>query len=206
MEPDEAKLGLEALLFVSNEPLTRPRLRELLEVDDQALERALVELQADLQGRSLQVVEVAGGYRMVTRPRFHRYVERYFKPQPERISRAALEALAIIACRQPVTRPEIDAIRGVNSAGCIESLLRKGLIREVGRKDVPGRPILYATTQAFLELAGLRDLSQLRATGSDVPSSLRGISGELQDERELLLEDRPVEDDAEPVEEAADAE
>lgn len=172
MASEEVKLALECLLFVGNEPLPESALMDILEVDCKTLREAIEELSRDLEGRSLQIVEVAGGLRMMTRPRFHQYVERLFEPQPTRISRAGLECLAIIAYRQPITRPEIDAIRGVNSSGSVDSLLRKGLIKEVGRKDVPGRPILYATTQAFLEVAGLKDLKDLPAAGSEITSQL----------------------------------
>jgi len=174
MATDEAKLALECLLFVGNEPLPRAVLCDIIEVDRETLDEAVKALTADLQDRSLQVVEVAGGLRLMTRPRFHRYVERLFEPQPARISRAGLECLAIIAYRHPITRPEIDAIRGVNSSGAMDSLLRKGLIREVGRKDVPGRPIMYTTTQLFLEVAGLRDLKDLPVAESEIPRHLLG--------------------------------
>ncbi len=188
-EVREAKLALECLLFVGNEPLPPLRLCDILEVSRKTLDKAVEELRSDLRGRSLQVVEIAGGLRMMTRPRFHRYVERYFEPRPERISRAGLECLAVIAYRQPVTRPEIDAIRGVNSSGSVDSLLRKGLIKEVGRKDVPGRPILYSTTEAFLEVAGLSDLGQLpKAEAGGIPSHLLGIPMEPDGERDLPLD------------------
>jgi segregation and condensation protein B len=172
MAPDEAKLALECLLFVGNEPLPESLLMDIMEVDRATLREAIDALGADLETRSLQIVEVAGGLRMMTRPKYHRYVERLFEPQPTRISRAGLECLAIVAYRQPITRPEIDAIRGVNSSGSMESLLRKGLIKEVGRKDVPGRPILYATTQSFLEVAGLKDLKELPSAESGIPADL----------------------------------
>ena len=133
VELEEAKLALECLLFVGNEPLPESLLMDIMEVDRKMLRKAIDALSADLEGRSLQLVEVAGGLRMMTRPRFHRYVERLFEPQPTRISRAGLECLAIVAYRQPITRPEIDAIRGVNSSGSMESLLRKGLIRQLAQ-------------------------------------------------------------------------
>ena len=198
MELDEAKLALECLLFVGNEPLPESLLMDIMEVDRKMLRKAIDALSADLEGRSLQLVEVAGGLRMMTRPRFHRYVERLFEPQPTRISRAGLECLAIVAYRQPITRPEIDAIRGVNSSGSMESLLRKGLIKEVGRKDVPGRPIMYATTQTFLEVAGLSDLKQLPAADSGIGSHLlEGFPVEPDPNVELPFdqEDSETEDD-----------
>jgi segregation and condensation protein B len=190
LQNEETKLALECLLFVGNEPLPKARLMDILEVDAETLDEAIAALQEDLSTRSLQVVEIAGGVRMMTRPMFHRYVERYFEPRPERISRAGLEVLALIAYRQPVTRPEIDVLRGVNSQGALESLLRKGLIKEVGRKDVPGRPLLYATTPAFLEVAGLADLGQLpKADTAGIPAHLLGIPVEGEEDRELPFEE-----------------
>ncbi len=190
MDLREAELALECLLFVANEPLPRKRLRELLEIDEQMLEAALASLRESLASRSLTVVEVAGGLRMMTRPEMAKYVRRFYEPRPERLSRMALEVLAIIAYRQPITRPEIDAIRGVNSSGSLETLLRKGLIKEVGRKNAPGRPILYATTQEFLTVAGLNDLSELPPLDAEVPhSGVLGIpSAEDEELQELPLD------------------
>jgi segregation and condensation protein B len=211
MDTEETKLAIECLLFVGNEPLPVSRLMDILEVDQETFDAALAALREDLEPRSLQVVEVAGGLRMMTQPRFHRYVERYFEPRPERISRAGLEVLALIAYRQPITRPEIDILRGVNSQGALESLLRKGLIKEVGRKDVPGRPLLYATTPAFLEVAGLSDLGHLpKAEAEGIPAHLLGIPMEDEGNRELpfaettgdpLAEEDPGD---EPTEDAED--
>jgi len=156
-----AKLALECLLFVADGPLDRARLCSLIGIDADLFEAALQGLHEDLAERSLQVLEVAGGYRMMTRPAFASYAEALFEPSTERVSRSALEVLAVVAYRQPVTRPEIDAIRGVNSSAALVSLLRKGLIRETGRKETPGRPILYSTTDEFLKIAGLSGLEDL---------------------------------------------
>lgn len=156
-----AKLALECLLFVADGPLDKKRLCGLIGIDGELFEAALQGLHEDLADRSLQVLEVAGGYRMMTRPAFASYAEALFEPSTERVSRSALEVLAVVAYRQPVTRPEIDAIRGVNSSAALVSLLRKGLIREAGRKETPGRPILYATTDEFLKIAGLSGLEDL---------------------------------------------
>lgn len=161
MDVHEAKLALECLLFVAHEPLPRDRLLEVLGADRRTLEAAIADLREDLAGRSLTLAEVGGGLQLKTRPEFARYVRALFTPTPDRISRAALEILAIVAYRQPITRPEVDAVRGVNSSSAMESLLEKGLLREVGRKAAPGRPTLYRTTQRFLEVAGLNDLSEL---------------------------------------------
>lgn len=182
MDLREAELALESLLFVASEPLSRDRACEVLEVDHDMLEAALARLRDSLADRALTVVEVAGGLRMMTRPQTAKYVRRFFEPKPTRLTRMALEVLAIIAYRQPVTRPEIDAIRGVNSSGALDSLLAKGLIREAGRKAGPGRPILYATTQEFLAVAGLKSLSDLPPIDTTIPlSEALGIPADDED-------------------------
>jgi segregation and condensation protein B len=156
---------VEALLFASDTPLEAERIREVLDLADAAEARALVEelreryVAAD---RVLTIVEVGGGYRMVTRPEIAPWLLRLARSRTrQRLSRPALETLAIIGYRQPVSRPEIDAIRGVNSEGVLDSLLERRLVRMAGRKDAPGRPFLYETTREFLVAFGLRDLGDL---------------------------------------------
>ena len=156
---------VEALLFASDTPLEAERIREVLELGDADEARALVdELRAryDMEDRALAVVEVGGGYRMVTRPQIAPWLMRLAKTRTKaRLSRPALETLAIIAYRQPVSRPEVDAVRGVNSEGVLDSLLDRRLVRVAGRKEAPGRPFLYETTREFLVAFGLRDLNDL---------------------------------------------
>jgi segregation and condensation protein B len=156
---------LEALLFASDAPLEPERIREVLALEDGGEVRALVdELRAryETAGRALAIAEVAGGYQMVTRPEMAPWLVRLARARTRaRLSRAALETLAIVGYRQPASRPEIDAIRGVNSEGVVESLLERRLIRISGRKDAPGRPFLYETTREFLVAFGLRDVSEL---------------------------------------------
>lgn len=164
---EEQELGaiLEAMLFVSAEPLTLDRLASALgEVPKPEVERAVRRLQAtyDDPGRGIQLVEVAGGFRIMTRPDYAPWIKRLerVKAAPK-LSRSGLETLAIIAYRQPIVRGEIEKIRGVETSGVLRTLLERKLIRMVGRKDVPGRPIMYGTTKFFLEHFGLRDLTQL---------------------------------------------
>jgi segregation and condensation protein B len=156
---------VEALLFASDVPLEAERIREVVGLADLADARALVdELSACLEsaGRALAITEVAGGYRLVTRPELAPWLVRLARARTRaRVSRPALETLAIIGYRQPVSRPEIDAVRGVNSEGVLESLLERRLIRIAGRKEAPGRPFLYETTREFLVAFGLRDLNDL---------------------------------------------
>ena len=162
----DPKAIVEALLFVAEEPLSVERLKEILEgYGRKEIVALLQELQAfyEQEGRGLKLYEVAGGYRLATRPELHPWVQRLKAVRPTRLSRAALETLALIAYRQPITRAEIEAIRGVAVDGVLKTLAEKDLIRIVGRKKEVGRPILYGTSKAFLEYFGFKDLSELPA-------------------------------------------
>jgi segregation and condensation protein B len=164
MTNDEAKRIVEALLFVSDKPVSIDALREVLGDVEPTLIRSLVEeLNQEYREsrRSFGIKEIAGGFQMLTDPRYGEWVTKLYKRPPDRLSGPALETLAIIAYRQPITRAEIEAIRGVNVDGVIHTLEERGLIRTRGRKDVPGRPILYGTTNEFLQHFGLRSLDEL---------------------------------------------
>jgi segregation and condensation protein B len=156
---------VEGLLFASDTPLEAERIREVLDLPGAEDARALVATLRDRyerEGHALQVAEVAGGYRMVTRPELAPWLIRLARARSRvRLSRAALEALAIVAYKQPVSRPEIDAVRGVNSEGVLDNLLERRLVRIAGRKEAPGRPFLFETTREFLIAFGLRDLGDL---------------------------------------------
>ena len=156
---------VEALLFASDTPLEATRIAEVLQLGDVDKARDLVatlKSRYESESRPLQVTEVGGGYRMVTRPELAPWLVRLARSRTRaRLSRPALEALAIIAYRQPVSRPEIDAVRGVNSEGVLDNLLERRLVRIAGRKDSPGRPFLFETTREFLVAFGLRDLEDL---------------------------------------------
>ena len=156
---------VEALLFAADTPLEGERIREVLDLADVDEARGLVEaLRARYAAAdsALAIAEVGGGYRMVTRPEIAPWLLRLAKTRTRaRLSRPALEALAIVAYRQPVSRPELDAIRGVNSDAVLDNLLERRLVRIAGRKDAPGRPFLYETTREFLIAFGLRDLGDL---------------------------------------------
>jgi len=159
---EQLKRALECVLFVATKPLPLEEVARILQIPlDEAL-MLLNELAVDYERRSgLAVVEVAGGWRMVTRPEFAPYISRLHPLQRARLSRGSLEVLAIIAYHQPITRPEIEQLRGVDSSTAIQSLLEHGLIQVIGYKETVGRPRLYATTQKFLELFGLRSLDEL---------------------------------------------
>src|SRR6478736_4826850 len=160
----DLKAIVEALIFASPEPVTLKALVKLLETEPKEdILAALEELKKGYDGPGgLQLVEVAGGYQIVTRPELNEWVRRLFHERTtQKLSVAALETLAVIAYKQPVTAPEIAEIRGVNTAGVIGTLLERKLIKIVGRKQVVGRPFLYSTTREFLTRFGLNDLSDL---------------------------------------------
>jgi len=155
---------IEALIFASPEPLTSKTLFKVLETEPKEdVEAALALLRQDYERPSgLQLVEVAGGYQIVTRPELHEYVRRLFHERTsQKLSVQALETLAVIAYRQPITAPEITEIRGVNTSGVLNTLIDRKLVKIVGRKNVVGRPFMYATTREFLEKFGLNDISDL---------------------------------------------
>jgi len=153
---------LEALLFVAPEPVTTAQLAAALDVAPSVIERGLNELDASLSSRGLRLQRHAGRFQLTTAPELAELIERFLGLEATtHLSRAALETLAIIAYQQPVTRPQIDAIRGVNSDSMMKSLLHKGLILESGRADGPGRPILYSTTPEFLQHFGLNSILEM---------------------------------------------
>jgi len=156
--------AIEALLFVSDEPVSASRIAKVLEAVPGEVERTLASLAAEYaaEERGFQLREVAGGWRLYTHPAHHEIVEQYVLSwDTRRLSQAALEALAVVAYHQPVTRQGVNAVRGVNSEGVIASLMEKGLVREVGRDKAGGNAILYGTTRTFLERFGLKDLGEL---------------------------------------------
>lgn len=164
MERDDLKSIVESLLFVAEIPVTLNRLAEVLDgVGKDDIAAALDELRMDCENnrRGVRLVEVAGGYQLRTVAGSADWVKKFLGGRPARMSRATLETLAIIAYRQPITKAEIEAIRGVDVDGVIQTLLERQLIRAVGRKDVPGRPFLYGTTAEFLQLFNLKDLTHL---------------------------------------------
>jgi segregation and condensation protein B len=164
METPERLGQLEALLFASDAPLPVERIAEVLEIDAAAAAAAVAALRAacDLPGRGLAVVEVGGGVRLVTRPEHAPVLLSLQRLRlKSRLSRAAVETLAIVAYRQPISRPEIEQLRGVGTESVLTHLLERRLLRVVGRKATPGRPVLYGTTREFLEHFGLRDLEDL---------------------------------------------
>lgn len=159
----EKAAALECLLFAAGEAVSVAELAQALDIGEEEVKELAGELAAHYAaaGHGLMLLEVAEGYRLVARAEFQPYLSRLFLPRSQKLSRAALETLAVIAYLQPVTKAKIEEIRGVQVDGVLATLLEKGLIQEMGRKEGPGRPILYGTTRKFLDHFGLRDLSEL---------------------------------------------
>jgi segregation and condensation protein B len=162
----EAMRALEALFFVSDEPLTSAVLAQALDLDRRRVDALCDALTASLEERAsgLTLRNVAGGWRLYTHPDVAAIVEQFvLSSRQARLTKAALETLSIVAYKQPVTRHQISGIRGVNSEGVVRALVDRGLVAEVGREETPGRPVLYGTTPVFLERLGLPSLSALPA-------------------------------------------
>jgi segregation and condensation protein B len=162
----ELKFILESFLFVAEEPLTPEKMKSVLPFTDiKAIREALQSLkdEYDTRNSSICLTEVAGGYQLRTRPEYAEWVKKIIQPSAQRLSPAALETLAIIAYKQPIIRSDIEHIRGVDSGGIIRMLLDRKLIKILGRKEIPGRPLIYATTRYFLEIFGLKDIKDLPA-------------------------------------------
>jgi segregation and condensation protein B len=196
----ELKAIVEALIFASPDPLTPKALLKLL--DNEPKEDVLAALDALRQDYDrpggLQLVEVAGGFQIVTRPDLHEWVRRLFHERStQKLSVAALETLAVIAYRQPITAIEITEIRGVNTSGVLNTLLERHLVKIVGRKQVVGRPFMYATTKEFLIRFGLKDLNDLPKV-EDMAESL-GIESSLLVERTPPEEQLPLSEPDTPI-------
>jgi segregation and condensation protein B len=207
-ERSDMEAALEAILFVSSHPVPRTKLLELFDEDEreqaaEALEAVLERYRGD--GRGVMVEDVAGGVRLATRPEVVSWLRRFFDVSGgNKLSMAALETLAIIAYRQPVTGPEIQELRGVNPAGVIKTLLERRLVRIAGRKEVVGKPFLYGTTREFLVHFGLNSLKDLppleefeETFGSGDAASVAGLSELASGPQEEGAELAPVGEDRE---------
>jgi segregation and condensation protein B len=158
----QLKALLEAVIFAAEKPVTLQRMRQLTRVSDMPrLTRLVDEIAADYRERGIVLQQVSGGFQFRTATEYSKWVQQLVAGRPVRLSRAQLETLAIIAYRQPITRPEIDEIRGVDSGATLKLLLERSLIRVLGKKEEPGRPILYGTTREFLDFFSLSDLREL---------------------------------------------
>lgn len=165
MKQGQVKRIIEALLFASDKPLTVAQVKEVLEEPDiGAIKSAVEELKREYKdsGRSFDIAEIAGGYQIITDPAYAPWLQKlYRKSRTEKLSHPSLETLAIIAYRQPITRLEIEDIRGVNVDGVLRTLMERDLVRINGRKQIPGRPFFYGTTRNFLEFFALQSLQDL---------------------------------------------
>jgi segregation and condensation protein B len=155
---------IESLLFIADGPLTMDRIKNVLSLPDATEIRIMLKAlseEYEARGGGFFLREVAGGYQLRTRPEYTEFIKRLIQPNPPRLSKAALETLAIIAYKQPLIRSDVEHIRGVDCGGIIRTLLERKLIRVLGRKEIPGRPLIYATTKHFLEVFDLKDLKDL---------------------------------------------
>ena len=183
----ELKFIIESFLFVSEEPLTLEKMKSALpSTDAKAIKEAVQTLKDDydLRPGSIQLVDVAGGYQLRTRPEYAEWVRKIIQPSAQRLSPAALETLAIIAYKQPIMRSDIEHIRGVDAGGIIRMLLDRKLIKILGRKEIPGRPLIYATTRHFLEIFSLKDIKDL-----PVPKDISDLGKPAADAPEMTPPD-----------------
>jgi segregation and condensation protein B len=181
--PERAVQVLEALFFAAEKPLDLPTLREATQFSEELLQTGLLELQKIYApGRGVVLVDLGGRWQLRTEAVIGAYVRRLLSVKPMRLTRAALETLAIIAYRQPITRPEIEDLRGVDSGAVTKALLERKLIRILGKQDAPGRPLIYGTSKEFLELFNLRDLTQL--------PTLREFQELSEESRKIIEEDK----------------
>lgn len=174
---EHSKAIIEAIIFTSENPVQIDKIREILpDVEKGEISRLLRELMDEYEKRSggFLLLEVAGGFQFRTRADFGYWISKFLKGRPAILSRAAMETLAVIAYKQPVLKSEVDSFRGVDSGSSLKGLLERKLVRIMGRKDVPGRPIMYGTTKKFLEVFNLKDLSELPTL-----KELKDLHGEI---------------------------
>ena len=193
MEREELKSIVENVLLAADQPINASELSKIFldGTDKNQLQSILDELKEEYNSRNLQIMEVAGGYQLCTRHEYNDWIRKYLKlDRSSRLSQPSLDTLSIIAYKQPLTRQEVDDIRGVDSSGVLKTLLEKKVIGPTGRKKVPGRPIMYRTTQKFLEYFGLKDLSDL-PTLEDLREEMEGEDPPLQTQIEFSTSEAP---------------
>ena len=193
MEREELKSIVENVLLAADQPINASELSKIFldGTDKNQLQSILDELKEEYNSRNLQIMEVADGYQLCTRHEYNDWIRKYLKlDRSSRLSQPSLDTLSIIAYKQPLTRQEVDDIRGVDSSGVLKTLLEKKVIGPAGRKKVPGRPIMYRTTQKFLEYFGLKDLSDL-PTLEDLREEMEGEDPPLQTQIEFSASEVP---------------
>jgi len=199
MEHEELKAVIENVLFAADQPVSVGQLQGLFAetTEKAALKSALDELIREYQSRNLQLMEVAEGYQLMTRHDYSDWVRKFMKlDKTAKLSQPSLDTLAIIAYKQPLTKAEVEEIRGVDSSGVVRTLLEKKVIAPSGRKKVPGRPIMYRTTRKFLEYFGLMDLNDL-PTLEDFKESELAEDQDQSDQISLTFDDQALPGDAE---------
>ena len=202
LPPERVRAAVEALLFVAEKPITVEEVRGATGIEPSRVAKALDELSGQYREGVSGIVlhEVAGGWQLRSSPHVSEHVRRFLRVKPQRLTRAALETLAIVAYRQPVTRPEIEEIRGVDCGAVVKALLERKLVKILGKKEEPGRPILYGTTREFLEFFALKDLASL--------PTLREFHELSEEHREIVEKEAPPEEEGSKlsglVEELAD--
>ena len=211
---DDIKNIIESLLFVADEPLSIDRFKNIIgQAETKEIRQALEDLGADYETRQggFYLNQVAGGYQIRTRSEYMQWIKRLLQPKPLRLSKAALETLAIIAYKQPVIRNDVEHIRGVDCGGVLRVLLERKFIRVLGRRELPGRPLIYATTKRFLEVFDLKNLKDLPTPkeieefGSALSENMDAAADDAQGEPESPPEEAP-ETASETVESEASAE
>ncbi|MCI9084963.1 MAG: SMC-Scp complex subunit ScpB [Clostridia bacterium] len=198
---DNIKYAIEGILFAAGEPVKAAKLAVVLDTDTDTVRNAVEELKAEYERdrRGFNIIDILEGYQICSRPEYYSYIQEILGEQRNQpLSNAAMEALAIIAYKQPITRGQVEHIRGVNSDGCINRLYERGLIEEKGRLDAPGRPILYVTTQNFLRCFGLtnpQDLPPLDLSRLNLASA-QGLQLEINEETgEKVSEEKTSEEE-----------
>lgn len=194
MDLNTARSIIENILFIADSPITMEKIGEVFngEMNKAEIKGILDELKADYNGRGVQLVEIAEGYQLCTRPEYAEWIKKFYKiDKGSKLSHASLETLSIIAYKQPITRIEMEEIRGVDSGGVVKTLSEKNLIKNMGRKKVPGRPMMYGTTRKFLEYFGLKSLTDL-PTLEELKEDTQKADTETQEEKvqgELRLQE-----------------
>ncbi len=195
---DDIKNIIESLLFVADEPLSIDRFKNIIgQVQTNEIRQALEELEADYEARQggFYLNQVAGGYQIRTRSEYMQWIKRLLQPKPLRLSKAALETLAIIAYKQPVIRSDVEHIRGVDCGGVLRVLFERKFIRVLGRREIPGRPLIYATTKRFLEVFDLKNLKDL-----PTPKEIEEFGSALSENMDATADDAQREPESSPEE------
>ncbi len=195
---DDIKNIIESLLFVADEPLSIDRFKNIIgQAQTKEIRQALEELEADYEARQggFYLNQVAGGYQIRTRSEYMQWIKRLLQPKPLRLSKPALETLAIIAYKQPVIRSDVEHIRGVDCGGVLRVLLERKFIRVLGRREIPGRPLIYATTKRFLEVFDLKNLKDL-----PTPKEIEEFGSALSENMDAAADDAQREPESSPEE------